>query len=444
MYKRIFAVGVFAIPFSGIAGLGSLGEYSMEAAFYPFSIALALFVLGASRERFSVSIIAFLLLLSVVITVGFFLNYHEISGAVLKERTGLNKFMSSVPVLLFGCSVSFVAYSIASNDANVRKYILTPAFWSFLISSAVAVVEFGGWFNQYFYIAYDQISYIFRSGRWPSFSPGRLQSLTFEPSVFGLYLGFTYCLFRYAVTPALNQSTEKIFRVSGYIVIALMIVANARTATVLLVGLLAAPVLIRMLGKLDGVPLRVVLYVGFPILVVLFSLLVLYLHDEFVGAILDSDSVSNLSRYASNVTAFLIFLNNPLFGSGLGQYAFNAADMLPDWAWQSYEIQNWFTERDSTWPPVYSLPLRIAAELGVAGLLVWYGFILSLTNKVIRIYSKSRGVESNDITNKTAVALFIGLTYVMLSGVSYDSFRNFGVWIIIGLAARFVRFNRSI
>lgn len=444
MYKRLFGVGVLAIPFSGIAGLSFLGEYSMEAAFYPFAIALLLFVFGASRERFSVNIIAFLLLLSVVIIVGFFLNYQEITGAVLKERTGLNKFISSVPVLLFGCGVSFMAYSIASNDVAARKYILTPAFWSFLISSVVALVEVGGWFNQYFYLAYDQISYVFRSGRWPSFSLGRLQSVTFEPSVFGLYLGFTYCLFRYAVTPVLNQSTQKIFRVSGYIVIALMIVANARTATVLLVGLLAAPVAIRMLGKLDGIPLKVVLYIGFPILVVLFSLLVLYLHDEFVGAILEGDSVSNLSRYASNVTAFLIFLNSPVFGSGLGQYAFNAADMLPDWAWQSYEIQNWFTERDSTWPPVYSLPLRIAAELGIAGLFVWYGFILSLTYNVIRIYSRSSAIEGNGVTKKTAVALFIGLTYVILSGVSYDSFRNFGVWIIIGLAAKFVRVNRSI
>ncbi|MBS0352327.1 MAG: hypothetical protein JSR83_00255, partial [Proteobacteria bacterium] len=299
---------------------------------------------------------------------------------------------------------------------------------------AVSSIELGAWFNDGLLSVYDLISQVFRAGRWPSFSPWRLQSVTFEPSVFGLFLGYMFVITRLAQAQHADKD-GKWFRYLFWLVVVFMVVANARTATVLLIGLVGGLVVNRFLLGLNESLQKVVIFVVFPLSVIAVGSVLVLVHDNVVDSILAGDSVSNLSRYASNVAAFTIFVDNPVVGIGLGQYAFIAYDMLPSWAWNSYEINNWFVDPDFTWPPVYSLPLRIGAELGGVGLLSWYGvhcYILYLLLKKIRDQERKGGVA------RIGRALLSAVFYVFLSGISYDSFRNFSVWVLIGVLCAYV------
>jgi O-antigen ligase len=359
----------------------------------------------------------------------------EIFSSELKDRTGINKFVASLPVFYYGIAVTLITAYICKNREGTRRYLIKPMLIAMIFVATVALIEFGAWFSGAFFTLYDVLSHILRSGRWPSFTIGRLQSITFEPSVLGLYLGFSLVVLRLAI--AITESRQKKLRYKIIFagIILLMILCNARTASVLLVGMTMGHFMIRWIVNTDKRFQRVLLFVFAPIAIIVAVLGIVALHDLFVSSILAGESVSNLSRYASNTAAFTLFYQNPVFGVGFGQYAFRAFDILPSWAWQSYEIDNWFNDPDFTWPAVYSLPLRIAAETGLFGLLSWYGTLVLICSRLLNAIKKEAKGSDGE---KAGKALLWGMTYIFLSGVSYDSFRNFAVWIILGLVFAFL------
>lgn len=423
-----------AIPFSGVAGFSFLGEYAMEGAFYVFLLVLMLAVPHVKNMKVPRPFMLLFALLSVAVFFSFIFNVDSILGASLKGRTGVNKYISSIPVMYFGFLVAILTFNVVKNGESLYRSVVKPSTLIFGFCVAVSLVEFGAWFSDSLLSVYDLISQVFRAGRWPSFSPGRLQSVTFEPSVFGLFLGYMFVIAQLGRAVHAGKK-ERYFKYLFWIVVALMVVANARTATVLLVGLAGGLAVCRVLLRLNDTLQRIVIFAVFPLLVIGFGSSLVYIHDIVVESILAGDSVSNLSRYASNVAAFSIFVDNPIFGVGLGQYAFVAYDMLPEWAWNSYEINNWFVDPDFTWPPVYSLPLRIGAELGVFGLVSWYGVHCYILNVLLRRIRQQERVGAEARIGK---ALLSAVFYVFLSGISYDSFRNFSVWVLLGVIGAYV------
>lgn len=434
-YKQLYKLAIFLIPFSGVAGLTFLGEYAMEAAFYVFFLAFVFFVPRSVNRKLPTLILLLVAAFSLSVVLGLIANVDAIANSELKGRSGFNKFFSSMPVFYFGAVVALMTQRVGSDGKGIYEYIIKPSVAVLLFCTTISILEFGAWFNAFFYSAYDLSSQVLRAGRWPSFSPGRLQSVTFEPSVFGLYLGYMFVILNLAMAMKGGGSHGRKFRSVWVGVLMLMVVSNARTASVLLVGLLVSLIFVRVLTRLSGATQKLLVFLVMPIAVFLGGVAIVSLHDVVVTGIIEGESVSNLSRYASNVAAFNIFVDHPIFGSGLGQYAFNAINALPDWAWHSYEIDNWFTDPDFTWPPVYSLPLRIASELGLFGILSWYGFFSYL------FYLLARRVAVNAMALGDAPigkALLLGVMYIFLSGVSYDSFRNFGVWVILGIVCAYL------
>src|SRR5690606_7481759 len=92
----------------------------------------------------------------------------------------------------------------------------------------------------------------------------------------------------------------------------------------------------------------------------------------------DNHSISNKSRLGIQYANYLVFLENPIFGVGWGQQAYESKEKYPDWAMKNnYEFPyRYLNENDKSFPPGFNLFLRTLTETGLIGFLVFVFFIL--------------------------------------------------------------------
>ena len=118
-----------------------------------------------------------------------------------------------------------------------------------------------------------------------------------------------------------------------------------------------------------------------------------------------------------------MFLDNPFFGVGYGQYPFHYADYVPSWAWISYEVQNWSLNiPGSLMTPSHGVYTRLLAETGIIGMILWVFTLLSMLWEI----NKS-GIDSNKKR-----CYLISIVALLLFGLNLDAFRIFYYWVFLG------------
>src|SRR5258708_18313398 len=147
------------------------------------------------------------------------------------------------------------------------------------------------------------------------------------------------------------------------------------------------------------------------------------------GAPSNADDTSTISRLALLGTQVAIFLHNPFFGVGLGQFGFHAEALLPAWAWDSYEIVNWF-EKLGELPPSFNVFGRLGAELGIVGLAIWYGF---WSWAVARIVQAAPQMPARSPLLYLNAAVFANAVSLTLGGLSNEPFRRPETWVVIAI-----------
>jgi O-antigen ligase len=137
-----------------------------------------------------------------------------------------------------------------------------------------------------------------------------------------------------------------------------------------------------------------------------------------------------LSRLAYQTSAFAMFAAHPVFGVGLGQFAFNALEFMPEWAYFSPEVASSLTHPEAPWPNTYSLYARISAEAGLLGLMGWLALWLGAIALLLR--------DSNAYARRfgalpfTTYPLVLNSAGVLVAGITTDTFRTPMIWIAIG------------
>jgi len=126
-----------------------------------------------------------------------------------------------------------------------------------------------------------------------------------------------------------------------------------------------------------------------------------------------------------------ILASNLGFGVGFGQFGFHAYPVLPSWAWQSYEVVNWFEMFDDL-PPTFNVAGRLGAELGVLGLVIWYGFWMMAIVRIAQAAPRLRWGSTLSFLN---VALLGSIFSVMLGGMGNDPFRRPETWILMAIVS---------
>jgi hypothetical protein len=449
----LLGVGIVLIPVDGAKILGALGELNGLACFPPFamSIALAIYSLSRSglagiRGAFWVTAVA-----SVILAASAVANADTIVGGVFHDRSGLSKFTTSLSVILYGFALAAV---IESRPPERLAGILTLC----VALSVVACLLFGALEFAAKHGAstalYTTLDHLVHSADNPinpwdgtinlklvyGWDP-RLRTLSFEPPAFGNFSGFAWPWLLYGVLAG-RTASRIAYAIALALFTLLILVSGARTGWLMLGANVAVAVVLRAIYFTPSrQPLLALMRLAAPIGCA--GALAFFLwnfaanYDAFVRRVVGGDSISDLSRAASQIAAFRMFLAHPLFGFGLGQFAFHEAEFLPVWGFLSSEIWPSIIYPNGPWPAVYSMFGRLAGETGVAGLggwcalWIWLFFRLIVAERAFRMGPAAVG--------RLAYPLAMSCVDVLVSGTTTDTFRTPMIWVSLGLSFAFLR-----
>lgn len=432
------ALAVFLIPFNGFTSHPAFGEFQSELAFFIFFPLVAALL---PSSRFVQSRLFWLaLFMAVVLAVSTLLNLNDIMAATLRGRSGFNKFATSLIVLLFMMLFAETLERLLCHKGTLLRLVVRPTLYCTVLLLALAGLELVTWYSGTANMVYEGLMALLRPGA--DANPGRLNTVSFEPSVFSLYLAFSL-VFMLGLRGFFPPRWKPW---AAYVLIPLTVVtvllSNGRTGiinTVLVLamhGILLVVLRRPVLGRQAALLLTLV-----PPLVLLSIHVLLFVnYASVVNSILGSVSISNLSRFAAIATCLEIFKQHPFFGAGLGQYAFNAERLMPVWGWYSPEVQLAFDPAPDvpvTWPPAHSFFMRLAAELGVFGLLAYFGSLSFIVWKMAcKMLEEKRRTHAYPWVAHT---FLLGWVFVCFAGIAYDSYRQFVVWIFIACMLAYAR-----
>jgi uncharacterized integral membrane protein len=452
----LMALGLATIPFDAVRGVGALGELGNELSF-PF-FALAILILGIDslradgtrlRDSRALRIGGVFLL---VILLSFAVNASRIETDVVRGRAALPKFATSLLVILYGILLAWLAEQVPLHE--YRERIARFIGWSAAIAIAYAMFEFAG--RTVLQAPFGVVDALVHSRQadlinswdgsvnhkllegWDQ----RIRSVSFEPPAFGNYTGLAWPWLWFAAIAAPAERRRRAWLLLAAFT-ATIILSQSRTGLLMLcVNLagLAALSLLYAQPRANGeaaAALRLLL----PVSAVLFAGALAYRlwaqSQGVVDQVVLGDSVSNLSRLAFQAAGLAIFHHRPLLGVGLGQFGFHVLDALPSWAFLSPEVRPMVTFPEAPWPNVYSLYVRLAAELGIAGLLGW---TLLWPALFLRVASWARAVADQPPALRfAAYPVALNCFGVLASGVASDTFRTPMMWIALGTACAIVR-----
>jgi hypothetical protein len=448
----MYFLGVVAIPFDALAGFGALGELSGEASFYFFFPALLLAIssriggLLVSVERaHTASFVRHVALgLTAVLLVTTVANLPDVLAARFHGRSGLNKLITSSIVLFYGLGLAWLSSLIL--PGRWKSHLIKPISMSALsclmfsalefLSRIGAPVPFYETLNSLIHSGGDQLINSWDGGINRKVLEGwdqRLRSVSFEPPAFGNFSGFAWPWLLAGLLAARGTARAWPALLLGAFTL-LILVAQARTGQLLLASNLLVFVALRYVFAPPHGHFRPVLVGTLISLGAVFLLLGLAVLGASVGditrSVIAGESISDLSRLAYQTSAFSMFAAHSIVGVGLGQFAFNALEFMPSWAYFSPEVASSLTHPSAPWPNTYSLYARISAEMGLLGLFGWLTLWLAAVALLLRdstAYARRFGALPF-----TTYPLVLNCVAVLVSGITTDTFRTPMMWIAVG------------
>jgi hypothetical protein len=450
-----FALGVIAIPFDAVAGVSALGELSNEGSFYFFAVGIGLYAYKAAGAPFTSLVpattgardlwrIGALILAAILVSALW--SAPDIGAGRFHDRSGSLKLATSAAVLVYGIALAYT--TCATLPAKWYTCLVLP-----VCISAILCIGFGtlealtrAGINV---PLYDTLNTSLHAGsdgflrQWfdTKLLEGwdkRLRTVSFEPPAFGNFAGLAWPWLLYAV--AITKRLRRVLHALLLVAFSILILdAEARTGWLLLgTNLLSFGLLKLLFLPLNGRVNKPVAWIAGAVLLLTIALVIVFYAaniDSAVRVVVGGDSVSDLSRLAYQITAVSIFASSPIFGAGLGQFAFKAALYMPAWGFLSPEIQLSLSGGEAPWPNTYSLYARLAAELGLIGLLGWLAIWVTLISSVYRaalIYAGfGRAVPA------VAYPIIVSCVAILATGVTTDTFRIPMIWITLGAGVCF-------
>jgi O-antigen ligase len=453
-YHIFFTLGVFLLPFNSSIPdwLGFLGEYSSDSSPVFFLISFCfLFVYSILKGKLYIPLksteYSLFLLFIVILLFATLSNMPDIIDNYFKQTTGIERFIRQFISLTISGLLFFITFVNVGRDLGVLvffKLIRRTFLISFSIVFSCGILEYliinhnvgflASLIKIYDYLPFVEIKLDYRLLR--------VSSLTYEPPALGTYLitisGF---MFSYIIT-----SSKKATRFIPFIfVVILALISKSRTAFVVillqcLVGLYFA---YKTYPKFR-VFFNKAMVVGF-VLGLVFTFLFWTPISNAVSKRMDglniakteysekNNSVSNKSRLGIQVAMFETFKQNPILGAGWGQQAYVSRHYYPEWALKhNYEfISSFQNENVKSFPPGFNMYLRIMAEMGILGIIIFLVFqfaVIKGTNLTYKMSAHNKNIS---------VSLFIGFIGFFFNWLQIDSFRIYGFWLCLAILVLF-------
>lgn len=457
MYKIFNSLHIkilkIAVVFSGFISLYSqapsfLGGLGQELAFYPLSVGIVIWLAGIifCQEKVYIprvySFYAFVFLLIWLFITGV-ANFPNMLDSVFKGTTGIARFIVQYGTMVFyflsALYIYNLLYKLSLSKEKVLLMFENAVMLSAYIMGAYSLFEIASLLGMdYCREIVNSIDALFRINEVQGdiFAYVRIRSLTAEASYFGMYCGVIMPWLVWRTFDKTVSPTKRAFNLLFLVYyIVLIIFSLSRTAYfIVLIELLVFSIVYRK--KLMRNFIAMGAKVGIFLIVVLGALMwaissatvveidVLDILLSFTNSSDNSHDLSNIARVGSQWAGWYIFLDNPFFGVGYGQYPFYYADYVPSWAWISREVQNWSLNiPGSIMTPSHGIYTRILAEAGLMGLLVW-GFIL---------FSMLWNICKSDINTDKKRCYLISIVAMVLFGFNTDAFRIFYYWVLLGV-----------
>lgn len=432
---------MFFLPFNSYEGVSALGEFAKYSCTL-FFLAAA-FLLGVRtiikrkvKVPFKNPLFQLLSLFIIWMIVATLLNLHEVKSYYFKHTTGIHRFFTQFLSLFFSAVVflltyynAFRRYSLKQLFYKIRKVFL----FSFIIVSGFAILEimilkFQLSFLEpviclFDYFPFTEVDLDYRLLR--------VSSVTFEPPALATYLlTVAGWMFSYIIT---EKGLLKY--IPGILTIVLALFSGSRSGIFIILVQALLFIFFLLTQKKYQVLFTKIFLTGF----LCGSFILLFKGKEITNYIVnkatsfgihnETHAVSNKSRFGIQYALGLVFLENPISGVGLGQQAFPSHHLYPDWATKNnWEFkQKYLNPEVSSFPPGYNFYLRLLAEGGAIGFLLF----LALVGCVF--YASLRLMGKNKILSLYGAIIFISMVGVLFNWLKMDSFKVFTFWIHLAI-----------
>ena len=414
---------VFSSLFDGLPGLAALGELRGEGAVLGVAaLILWTVVSGALVDVRGIRSSTLFLPFLACVALSFVLNSDVISNSHFLGREGSEKFFTSLLVVMFYLSAFFAICCLASvyGPPSILRCAGNAALWCGALTIGEMAVEVISWFVPPVREAWTAIR-----GVWVSAGSSapmfRLVGFAPEPSLSAIPdLGLLGLLasdwaIRRARGELSKRRTWALAFVIGCLFALELLLADARTFTIGAFGVALALAIASGVARAIPAALRSAAIVLLP-LPAQATLIWMVLHQNPA-----TRSISNISRSVGMLTGAEVWAQNPLFGVGLGQYGFHFRSVVPSWGLRSFEISRYFRNDQydliAGLPPSFSMFTRVAAELGLIGLLAW---LIPPALAVRTVLLRPRGALMTILVCALAAQIWVGL--------SFDSYRDIYYW----------------
>lgn len=431
--------------FNGIALVQKLYIFS-EGYFWVTTLGLLIFILTIKKRKIYITDVSKLYTFFILWCIGSTLmNINNIIGVRFKGFLGERVMLEDLFVLIWLlCFIIYYTNTLYKKD-NVIFWIYKAIKISFYISLVFAIIQgiamSGSDIAMDIYISTQKIFNVQYANRvdlgMPDYLPGIIGT-TKEPSAFGNYIA---AIFPWLVLGAVYLKRSIISKLLCILAIICVVFSYSRTAY----GTILVELIVMMLfifnKKLINIKTIIfsIFFIGVAIYFISNNDEIL---EKFLGVIFSFSDEAELGRMTSNITrfslqvaAFNMFLDNPLLGVGIGQFGMHSVDFLPLWAYLSPEmsiVTN--TAAGSIKYGCYNTHLRILAENGIIGFILWAVLILKGIKNYLCVLSNVNNKDKN-------IVKLILLSYIMsITGfINYDVYIFFYYWLFLILSSVLVK-----
>lgn len=441
IYTFFFLLGLFFIPFNSYAGFGVLGEYSRESAILFFIVGMVFLgieillknnVVFPYRNLVFITVLLFLFW-CILATV---FNYGSLGENYFKGISGVQRFVRqyiSLILVAFFCFLFFINTLKNYSPKRILMLIRSVFLGSLLFISFYGLIE-----TLILVFGVRQLIPVLELFNYIPFvkvylSGDRISGVSYETPALAMYLiTITGWMLSYIMT------SKKIWRfLPAFLILELTFFSGSRTGLVVIsfqfLVFFAILFLFKKYQK-DVLYLFSGLAVAVAIMLVFAGGKLIEQAEEKLNS-LDFEqnlltSISNRSRFGMQYAAMEVFKDEPIVGVGYGQVAYAGYKYYPAWAiTDNYEFRlNYKNQRRSSFPPVYNLYLRLAAETGIVGLLLFLGVLLAALYRAFKLICLAD--ESLRCLGFITLISVLGFS---LNWFQIDSFRTFGFWVCLAI-----------
>lgn len=453
LYLLLFISFIF-LPIDNFPFFGFAGEIGRRLGLYPFVIIIPILIYMIFKNKSFLlnkknPILKFILIFYSWTFISILININNILENSFKGRTGIEKLILQILVITFMIILSYSTFYIIENNKlgfkDIRKFILASfilvaIYCTFELINLLNIYDFSGIIKTISYFVHnDNRGIVYERG---------IRGLSGEASYFGMYISFILpWIFSYLFT---EKKIKYVFLFIYMLIITFFTKSRFAIAIIYMqVFLYFILYIYNFKTKIDKKKL-----VGiFVVLVIILGTAVNSIYDrgghdkygnsasgisitQLIKSMTNPNNYSNLARTGLMKTAVNMGIDNPVFGVGLGQYAFYASDYIDEKSLISHEVQNWLNDDTDAWTPAFSLHLRVLAEQGVVGFLIWISMWMYTLISLFKIWR----TKDEDYYGLTLIVSICG---VLASGFNADTYAFSPYWILLALSTKYLKDNIS-